>query len=38
MSKYTITVEVMTDEDPLKWDLSEILDGVITWSVEEKEE
>lgn len=32
---YTITVFVETDENPRKWDLAEVLDGVKGWDIEE---
>lgn len=36
MSKYTITVSVDTDENPNKWAIDEVLDGVLSWSIEEE--
>ncbi len=35
MSEYEITVHVSTDENVHKWDMGAVLDGVLSWKVEE---
>ena len=33
--KFTITVYVDTEENPTKWAINEVLDGVEGWDIEE---
>ncbi len=35
MSEYEVKVHVSTDENVHKWDMGAVLDGVLSWTVEE---
>ena len=38
MSEFEIKIHVRTDENVHKWDLGAVLDGVLSWDVEELED